>query len=222
LNLKHETDPLTSGVTGVILAGGRSSRMGSNKALLPYRGGRFIESIFQIMSGLFPDVLLVTNTPEQYGFIPCPKVADIYQDMGALAGLHAGLLHSRSEHIFVVACDMPCLNTAIIKALLALRHKADVIIPESRFGLEPLHAIYKRSCLSHMESALQADRRRIITFFPQVTVHRFEHFSLAMLDPDADSFSNINTPAEYFQLRRNKNRAHDPVCPAVLPAFLKI
>jgi len=201
-------------VTGVILAGGQSSRMGSNKALLPYRGGRFIESIYQTMSALFNDVLLVTNTPEQYEFLPCPKVADIHRGLGALAGLHAGLHHSRTEQIFVVACDMPYLNTEVIRALLARRHQAAVIIPESDHGLEPLHAIYSRSCLPHMEAALLSGRRRIISFFPHVSVLRFEQSRMAAIDPEACSFSNINTPAEYFQLRKNENRAHEIVNPA--------
>ena len=208
-----ETVASSNGVTGVILAGGQSSRMGSNKALLPYRGGRFIESIHQTMTALFDDVLLVTNTPEQYAFLPCPKVADIHQGMGALAGLHAGLSHSWTEHIFAVACDMPYLNTDVIRALLARRRQADVIIPESAHGLEPLHAIYSRSCLPHMQAALLEGRRRIISFFPRVAVLYFEQARLAQLDPDADSFSNINTPAEYFQLRKNENRAHENVRP---------
>jgi molybdopterin-guanine dinucleotide biosynthesis protein A len=209
-----ETVASSTGVTGVILAGGQSSRMGSNKALLPYRGGRFIESIHQTMSALFNDVLLVTNTPEQYEFLPCHKVADIYQGMGALAGLHAGLSHSRTEQIFVVACDMPYLNTDLIRALLARRHQADVVIPESAHGLEPLHAVYSRSCLPYVQAALLSGRRRIISFFPQVNVLRFEQTRLTAIDPQACSFSNINTPAEYFQLRKNENRAHEIVYPA--------
>jgi molybdopterin-guanine dinucleotide biosynthesis protein A len=215
LTLKQETDPLISGVTGVILAGGRSSRMGSNKALLPYRGGRFIESIYQTLSGLFSDVLLVTNTPEQYDFLPCHTVADRYPDMGALAGLHAGLLHSSSPQIFAVACDMPCLNETLIRGLLARRHLADVVIPESANGLEPLHAVYGKNCLPSMEQSLDANKRRIVSFFPRVRVHTFASHHVATIDGDYSSFSNINTPADYFKLRKNENGAHETVYPAV-------
>ena len=101
-------------VTGVILAGGQSSRMGSNKALLPFQGGRFIEAIHRQFSELFPEVLLVTNNPEQYTFLPCSKVADIYPGLGALAGLHSGLYHAANPHIFAAACDMPWLNSSLI------------------------------------------------------------------------------------------------------------
>src|SRR6185369_5471024 len=138
-----ENTTAVTDVTAVILAGGQSSRMGSNKALLPYRGGRFIEAIHRQLLELFPQVLLVTNNPEQYEFLNCRKVADCFPGMGALAGLHAGLHHATTPYIFAVACDMPYLNSALIRRLAALRHDADVIIPQGENGLEPLHAIYR-------------------------------------------------------------------------------
>jgi len=191
----------TAGVTGVILAGGKSSRMGSNKALLPYRGGRFIEAIHRQLSGLFEEVLVVTNTPEQYAFLGCRMVSDIYRDMGALAGLHAGLVNSRTPHIFAVACDMPYLNDSLIRALVARRHQGDVIIPESNNGLEPLHAVYCRSCLPAMETALKAGKRRLVSFFPEIQAMIVSGDTVRFVDPHLDSFRNINTPADYYDLR---------------------
>ncbi|HEY5513525.1 MAG TPA: molybdenum cofactor guanylyltransferase [Geomonas sp.] len=190
-----------AGVTGVILAGGRSSRMGSNKALLPYRGGRFIEAIHRQFCELFEEVLLVTNTHEQYSFLPCRKVADIYPGVGALVGLHAGLHHSTTAHIFAVACDMPYLNSALIRRLASLRDRADVVIPQGDRGLEPLHALYGKGCLAAMEQALTGDRRRIVSFFPAVRVCNLSREEVAELDPGFDSFKNINTPSDYFELR---------------------
>jgi molybdopterin-guanine dinucleotide biosynthesis protein A len=191
----------TAGVTGVILAGGKSSRMGSNKALLPYRGGRFIEAIHRQLAGLFDEVLVVTNTPEQYDFLGCRMVPDIYRDMGALAGLHAGLTNSRTPHIFAVACDMPYLNDSLIRALVARRHQGDVIIPESNDGLEPLHALYCRSCLPAMETALNTGKRRLVSFFPEIRATIVPGDTIRFVDPALDSFRNINTPADYFELR---------------------
>lgn len=189
------------GIAGVILAGGQSSRMGSNKALLPFRGGRFIEAIHRQFSELFPEVLLVTNHPEQYNFLPCRKVADIYPGLGALAGLHAGLYNAANPYIFAVACDMPWLNNALIRRQATLRHAADIIIPQLENGLEPLHALYGKQCLKPMEEVLSAGRRRIVSFFPQVRVQQFRQEQIAAIDPVFDSFRNINTPADYFQLR---------------------
>jgi molybdopterin-guanine dinucleotide biosynthesis protein A len=188
-------------VTGVILAGGQSSRMGSNKALLPFQGGRFIEAIYRQFSELFPEVLLVTNNPEQYTFLPCRKVADIYPGLGALAGLHAGLYHAANPHIFAAACDMPWLNSALIRRLAALRHDCDVVIPQGENGLEPLHALYGKTCLGPMEESLSNSRRRIISFFPQVQVQQMAKEQIAAIDPDFDSFRNVNTPQDYYQLR---------------------
>lgn len=193
-----------AGVTGVILAGGKSSRMGSNKALLPYRGGRFIEAIHRQLSGLFDEVLVVTNTPEQYAFLGCRMVSDIYRDMGALAGLHAGLANSRTPHMFAVACDMPYLNDALIRTLVARRHQGDVVIPESDDGLEPLHAVYCRSCLPAMENALHTGKRRLVSFFPDIRATIVSGHTVRFVDPDLDSFRNINTPADYYDLREGE------------------
>ncbi len=214
----HHESP-AGGVTGVILAGGQSRRMGSNKALLPYRGGRFIEAIHRQLSGLFEEVLLVTNTPEQYQFLPCRAVADVHPGMGALAGLHAGLHHSHTPHIFAVACDMPYLNEELIRAMLARRHQADLVIPEGENGPEPLHAVYAWQCLPAMEAALLSGKRRIVSFFPQVRVHCFGHTEIATLDPDFMSFRNINTPEDYYELRRGESghvRQHEELADPAL------
>jgi len=200
LSQTHFTDD----VTGVILAGGQSSRMGSNKALLPYRGGRFIEAIYRQMSGLFGEVLVVTNTPEQYQFLPCRMVADVHPGMGALAGLHAGLHYSSNQHVFAVACDMPYLNDRLIKAMLARRRQADLIIPNGEKGPEPLHAVYSKRCLSAMEAALLSGRRRIVSFFSEVLVEYVDQNVISHMDPSFKSFRNINTPQDYYELRRNE------------------
>jgi len=196
---KHQTK--LTGVTGVILAGGRSSRMGSNKALLPYRGGLFIEAIHRQLKALFPEVLLVTNTPEQYDFLPCRKAGDLYPDMGALAGLQSGLHHSSNEHIFAVACDMPYLDDRLIRYLVARRIKGDVIIPGGELGPEPLHAVYAKGCLPHMEASLLANRRRIVSFFDKVDIVTVPRSIIAGFDPSFRCFSNINTPDDYYALR---------------------
>lgn len=204
---KTERPATPAGVTGVILAGGASSRMGSNKALLPYRGGRFIESIHRLLGELFDEVLLVTNTPEQYDFLPCRKATDLYHGMGALAGLHAGLQQSRTAHIFAVACDMPYLNPALIRMLAGWRSRGDVVIPHGEKGPEPLHALYGKGCLPAMERALGSGRRRIVSFFSEVRVWDVPPALVARLDPGFESFKNINTPDDYFALRNDERTA---------------
>jgi molybdopterin-guanine dinucleotide biosynthesis protein A len=193
---------MASGMTAVILAGGSSSRMRSNKAFLPFRGERFIERIFRKVSEIFPEVILVTNTPELYRFLPCRIVADRYPGMGSLAGIQAGLAESATEYIFVVACDMPDLNGELIRHLISRAKGSDVVIPESESGLEPLHAIYGKGCLGAMNEALSSGKGKIIACFHRLRVEVVSRREIAGIDPSFRSFRNINTPEEYYRIRQ--------------------
>lgn len=196
-----------SDVSGVILAGGHSSRMGSNKALLPYRGGRFVEAIQRLLHDIFPEVILVTNHPEQYDFLPCRKVPDLYEGMGVLAGIHSGLYHSSNPAIFAVACDMPYLVEGLIRELAARADSGGVLIPESPHGLEPLHAVYGKGCLAAIEATLLSGQRRIVSFFDRTHVSKMNVEQVACHDPLFVSFSNINTPRDYYALRDGERGA---------------
>ncbi|MBM2829197.1 MAG: formate dehydrogenase family accessory protein FdhD [Actinobacteria bacterium] len=196
-----------AGVTCVILAGGASSRMGSNKALLPYEGGRFVEAIHRQMTALFGKVILVTNTPELFEFLPCRKVKDIIPGMGALSGIHSGLFHSDDPHIFVVACDMPHLIPGLIRHLASQAEGNDVVVPEGPTGLEPLHAVYGKSALKAVEEALNAGKGRIVSFFDKVKVRKAACEEVSRFDPAFRSFRNINTPEEYFRFREEAKPA---------------
>ncbi|ORJ60541.1 molybdenum cofactor guanylyltransferase [Geothermobacter hydrogeniphilus] len=187
--------------TGVILAGGESRRMGSDKSLLPLEGKRFIERTCQLLTDLFAEVLIVTNAPELYRDIPCRKIADIHRGRGALAGIHAGLHHARRPRIFVVACDMPFLQPKLIRHICRRAGRADVLIPRNPCGLEPLHARYHKRCLPAIEAVLKSGGRRIIDFFPAVRVVELAEESWRQIDPRGLSFHNINTPQDYFALR---------------------
>jgi FdhD protein len=189
-------------VAGVILAGGESSRMGRNKALLEVNGERMIETAYRRMAELFDEVLLITNTPEIYDFIPCRKIADIYPGMGPLGGIHAALTNSVAARAFITACDMPSLNSQLIRELCSIQGGVDVVIPETSGGLEPLHAVYAKSCLPKMEMMLQAGERRILSFFDLAQVRLVPRGRIAALDPDYASFRNINTQEDYRLLAK--------------------
>lgn len=175
--------------------------MGSNKALLPHKGGRFIESIYRELIAIFDEVILVTNTPEQYSFLPCRKVPDNFQGMGALAGIEAGLAASSNPAVFTVACDMPHLDPALIRHIASRAAGHDMVLPRSESGYEPLHALYTKTCLPVMAGCLKTGRRRIIAILPQLKVCEISAGEVASFDPAFESFSNINTPQEYYQLR---------------------
>ncbi len=200
---------LIQNVTAVILAGGPSSRMKSNKALLPYRGGRFIDAIYRLLRSIFADVILVTNNPEQYEFLPCNKVPDIYIGMGVLAGIHSGLYHSNNPAIFAVACDMPYLKEGLIRYMASRADVGGVLIPESPSGLEPLHACYGKECLAAIETALLSGQKRIVSFFDHTAVRKIHAEQIAYFDPAFTSFININTPDDYYGMRNREQHIRD-------------
>jgi FdhD protein len=193
------------GITGVILAGGTSSRMGSHKALLPHQGGRFIEAIHRQMASLFREVMVVTNTPELFDFLPCRLVPDLIPGMGVLSGIHSGLRHSATPYVFAVGCDMPYLNSGLIRHIASLADGSDVVIPETAKGLEPLHAVYGKNSLQAMEDALQAGKGRPASFFDRVRIRKVLHEEVARFDPSCQSFLNINTPEDYYRFREEIN-----------------
>ncbi len=201
------------GITGVILAGGESRRMGCDKSLLPLEGARFIEHIHRKLATLFDEVVLVTNSPGLYGEIDCRKVPDIYYRQGALAGIHSGLCHAENERAFVVACDMPYLSSEVIREICTAADGADVVVPRTDYGLEPLHALYHKNCLQPMEAVLDEGFKRIVKFFPSVQVHEVPASAFEQQDPEGRSFFNINTPQEYYALRGT--RAEDATPPVV-------
>jgi molybdopterin-guanine dinucleotide biosynthesis protein A len=198
---------IISHVTAVILAGGASTRMKSNKALLPYRGERFIERIHRQMASIFREIIVVTNTPETYRFLTCRTVPDLYPAMCSLAGIQTGLAHCGTPYIFVAGCDMPYLNEALIRQIVSLADENDVIIPESPGGLEPLHALYGKGCLPAMERNLSEGKRKIIDCFDGLKVTVVSCKEVTAIDPAFRSFRNINTPEEYFSMRKEDGKA---------------
>ncbi len=201
------------GITGVILAGGESRRMGCPKALLPYRGGRLIEAIYWQLSELFDEVIVVTNSPELYAFLPCRKVSDLYPGRGVLAGIQSGLHHSGFPRIFVTACDMPYLNRDLIRWLAALMGDNAALVPASDGGLEPLHAYYDKAALPSINAALASGVQRIVELFDRFPVRIVPAAEVAVLDPTFTSFRNINTPDDYCRLRDGE-RDHAPLVEA--------
>ncbi len=209
LSVAGTCEPITE-VTGVILAGGSSTRMGSNKALLPYRGGTFIEFIHRRMAAIFRDVIVVTNTPDAYEFMPCPRVADVIPGLGGLSGIHAALRHAGAEHVFVVACDMPSVSGELVRWMVALRDGCDAVIPESAGGLEPLCAVYGKGALPAIEEELRSGRGKVVSILPRIRVKTLSRDEISRIDPGFLSFRNVNTPGDYYALREGEAGKTDP------------
>jgi molybdopterin-guanine dinucleotide biosynthesis protein A len=128
-------------------------------------------------------------------------IPDEFPGQGSLAGIHAGLKQSKTEQVFVVACDMPYLNSELIRRMISKAPGSDVVIPESDGGFEPLHAVYSKNCLPAMEEALKNGTRKIVDCFDWSKVSVLSRDETAAVDPEFLSFRNINTPEEYFRFR---------------------
>ncbi len=209
LALPAACEPIAD-VTAVILAGGSSARMGSDKALLPYRGATFLETIHRRMAALFRDVIVVTNRPELYRSVPCPKVADIIPGLGGLSGIHAALRSTGAGHVFVVACDMPFVGADLVRCMVAMREGFDAVVPESGTGLEPLCAVYGQGALPAIEEALQSGRGKVVSIFPKIRVKTLSRDEVSLVDPGFRSFRNINTPDDYYALREGEAGKAEP------------
>ena len=193
---------MIAGVTGVILAGGASRRMGRNKALLKVGDATLIECVFHVMKTLFTEVIIITNKPKEYVFIPCRKEPDVYKGQGSIAGLHAGLYNSTTERIFVVACDMPFLNADLIRLLCNNTDESEAVIPLNREGLrEPLHALYAKSTLPVLQEIIEQGDKSILILLDRIRTRLVPPEAYCSIAGAEDSFRNVNTPEEFLAIR---------------------
>jgi molybdopterin-guanine dinucleotide biosynthesis protein A len=189
-------------VSGVILAGGKSRRMGgSPKALLPFDGRPLIQHIAETLTSILPRCLVVTNSPDLYRFLELPMVGDLYPDGGSLGGICSGLRAVSGDAAFCVACDMPFLSAALIGYLAGRAGEADVVIPEAAGELQTLHAVYGRACLDPMVRRLATGRLKITGFFDEVRVLRVPEAVLAGFGDPQLAFMNLNTPHDLERAR---------------------
>ena len=187
-------------LTIAIQAGGQSSRMGTDKALVELDGKPLIEHVLDRVRGLGQDFLITSNNPEKLAYLGIRLVRDRIPGAGALHGLETALLAAEGDDVLLVACDAPFVSRDLLEHMLAMRTQADVIIPKKHGRYEPLQALYKRTtCLPAVELALQSGQRRMISFFPSVHVFPIDEGALAELDPQGISLFNVNTPADLQQ-----------------------
>ncbi len=203
----------------LILAGGRSSRMGRDKMWLDLDGRPLIEVVARRLLPIAGEIIFSSNdSPSLDALVrrlPVPAVVapDLYRDAGPLAGLQAGLRAAHNAMVFAVATDMPFVDPSLVIAMRNHCSDEDAIVPRIRVpGLdepqsEPLHAIYRKSCLPAIEAALARGRRRAVSFLDDVRVCYVEDSVLRRLDPDLQSLHNINTPEEWTAVVSKHRRA---------------
>jgi molybdopterin-guanine dinucleotide biosynthesis protein A len=182
-----------------ILAGGASTRMRRNKALLPFRGKPLIRHQLDLLQPLFSEVLISANNPATYAGLDLRIVPDVFAEPCSLSGIHALLEAVTAPRLFVVACDMPFLNRELIRRMLDVPGEFDVIVPESEYGLEPLHAIYARTCLPAIERAAKARRWKISDFYEGLWVDQMTVRTGEWLVEGRSPFLNANTPDQWHE-----------------------
>jgi molybdopterin-guanine dinucleotide biosynthesis protein A len=199
-------------VTGVVVAGGRSRRLGQDKRRLRLwgeGGPTLLEHTLLVLAPLCAELIVVLNDADAWPGLQARLVPDVYEDAGSLGGIYAGLQAARHGHALVVGADMPLLSARLLEAMLARPRTYDALvpraldpdIPRNRLSVEPLHAVYSRACLAPLKAMLDAGERRVVSFFDQVRVEVIEPPELLTLDPDGRSFMNINTPEDVVAAR---------------------
>lgn len=153
-----------------------------------------IEAVREKVEGLGDELIIITNNPAPYHYLRLPLYADTYPGSGPLAGIHTSLKAAMHPYVLVVACDMPLLNRSLLRYLISLKEKADVVVPLWGKFPEPLHAVYSKRCLPAVESYLEATRYKITGFYSDVKVRMVTKAEIQRFDPAGRSFTNVNTP----------------------------
>lgn len=184
----------TMAVAGLILAGGKSARFGSNKAFAEVDGIPMIQRAAGLFAGLFSHTLLSTNTPELYRHLGLPMVADRYPGDGPLAGIHAAMSDIRHQWLLVVACDMPLLRKSFLHCMMekALAGGIDAIVPRVNGRAEPLCALYHRRTLPVAREMLENKERRMHEFLSRISVRFLDDDELGDWGRVSGLFHNVN------------------------------
>lgn len=188
-------------ISAVVLAGGRSTRLGQDKAFLKVNGQSLVERVIDRLAQLSEEIIIVTNDVGKYEHLEATVVTDVVPGKAALGGLHSGLRAASNRHSLVVACDMPFLNLSLLRYMQGFVGSYDVVIPRVGEYAEALHALYAKSCLPHIERQLQSGDLQISHFFPAVRVRYVEQEEIEIFDPDHLSFFNINSQEDLEKAR---------------------
>jgi len=180
-------------LTGIILAGGKNTRIGEDKSFIKVGNQTMIERIVSTLSAIFHDIIIISNSPESYSSLNCKISPDIVPEKNSLGGIYTGLKVSSTDYNFIFACDMPFLNENLIKFMIHSIEDVDIVIPRTDRGCEPLHAIYSKKCIPPIKKQIEKNNLRIIDFFPSVRVKEIEQRDIEKFDSLHTAFLNLNT-----------------------------
>ncbi|GAB6086600.1 molybdenum cofactor guanylyltransferase [Alkaliphilus crotonatoxidans] len=190
-------------VSAVILAGGASSRMGRNKALMELGGKPMIDRIVEVLREGFREIIIVTDCPDEYSHLIDVKLTKDSIALGkknSLLGIYSGLEVASHPYIFVIACDMPFVNLQLVHYMIEQIEGQDVVIPYIEPHYEPLYALYKRDCMEPIKEMLQRDRFKITELLKMLRVKKVLPDIIKQFDPKMKCFVNINTYQQYLDV----------------------
>jgi molybdenum cofactor guanylyltransferase len=187
-------------VTGAILAGGNSSRMGRDKGLLPWNGKPLIMHAADMLRALFHDVCICDGTGSRYAFLGLPVLPDLVPQSGPLGGIHAALSHHAPESVFVLSCDMPLVSRSLIEYIVQFPSSAPIKAAALDGRLQPLCGVYHTSCLPVIEQELKRRRLKLMDVFARLDG------TAVTVGPDLPFYDerlmmNVNDEQAYRQLR---------------------
>jgi molybdopterin-guanine dinucleotide biosynthesis protein A len=186
-------------VTGIILAGGVSKRLNyRNKALLSIGDKSIIECVIGALSEVTERIILITNSPEEFGHLGLPMFRDILPGSGSLGGIYTGLSVAETHHSLIVACDMPFIRPCLLTSLISHSKGYDIVIPVTPDGHHPTCTIYSKNCIKPIELQIRAGNLRISDFFPRMKVNRID-FGTPQSCNKPSMFFNVNTNEDYLR-----------------------
>jgi len=196
---------MTKPFTIAISAGGKSSRMGTDKAFVNILGKPLIEHIIERVADVGQsETILITNRLPDYAHLTLPMYADVLPGKGSLGGIYSAIYHSTHPYVLVLACDMPFVSTDLLRLMAALRDgdAYDVIVPRVEGYPQGLHALYSKNCLEPIRERLEANKLKVIGFYDDVRVCYLDEDVYEQFNPKGLAFYNVNTPEELKEARK--------------------
>lgn len=190
-------------ITGVILSGGRSSRMGVNKSFLKLGNQTIIERIIDLIKSIFSEVIIITNTPDEYKFFNLPLYEDIYKWKGPLAGIHSALVHSKTDKVFVISCDVPLMSREMIEYIIKHKSEKPIVFCEAAGYHQPLVGVYSKKILSEIEKFISNNEMNDKSFHQFLKIVEAEIIHPEKSDFYKDElFFNVNRPEDFEQIKK--------------------
>lgn len=187
-------------MTGIILTGGKSSRMGQEKTLMPVGGVLVFRRTLDLFLELFDEVLIVTNREGRFAGCGCREVVDLIPDRGPLGGVYTGLHYAGSSPVFAVSCDLPFVHVSAIELLMKEAVAHDIVVPDIHGRLHPLHATYSRRCMPYLLERIRNNRLNITGFINEaqgLSIKRVSAGEWVKEDPEFRSLFNMNTVKDW-------------------------